>query len=161
MRRQSFLSKLKKEGKLELVKPSNEICESYIKKANDCLKSAKLLAQNNLYENSISMSYYVMYDVLTALLFKVGIKCENHSGAIALLRKLFKNGDLFRMISFAKRERIDKQYYVASAGLIEKAAQDMLTNAESFLVEVRLVITMLTNAEIENLRELFKSGGIL
>ena len=55
-----FLNKLKKEKKLDLVEPSENICDSYSQKSSDCLKSAKLLLQNNLYENSIGMSYYAM-----------------------------------------------------------------------------------------------------
>ncbi|MBI3190606.1 HEPN domain-containing protein [archaeon] len=107
MKKLSFLSKLKKEGKLELVDPSEEICKSYIEKADNCLKSAKLLLEYSLYENSVSMSYYAMYNSLTALLFKVGIKCENHAGSIILFKKLFGRMDLFKVISFAKEERID------------------------------------------------------
>ena len=77
MKKLSFFEKIKGEGKLELVEPSEDICASYLAKANDCLKSAKLLLENDLFENSISMSYYAMYNSLTALLFRTGIKCEN------------------------------------------------------------------------------------
>jgi len=84
-----FLNKLKKEETLELVGPSGDICDSYSEKSANCLKSAKLLLQNNLYENSISMSYYAMYNLLLAFLFRVGIKCENHGGSILLLKLLF------------------------------------------------------------------------
>jgi len=114
MIKSTFLIKLKEEGKLELVEPSKEICDSYIEKANNSLKSAKLLLKNALYENSVSMSYYTMYNSLTALLFRCGIKCENHSGSILILKKLFKRHDLFKIISWAKKERIDKQYYLTT-----------------------------------------------
>jgi hypothetical protein len=60
----NFLNKLKKEGKFELVDPSESICESYSEKSANCLKSAKLLLQNNIYENSVSRSYYAMYNLL-------------------------------------------------------------------------------------------------
>lgn len=90
MRKSNFLNKLSKEGKLELVEPSDEITDSYLEKAENCLKSAKILLQNDLYENSVSMAYYTMYESITALLFKVGIKCENHSASILLLKQLFK-----------------------------------------------------------------------
>src|SRR3989338_2855601 len=134
MKKQNFLAKLKKEGKLELVNPSDEICLSYLEKAENCLRSARLLLSNRLYENSVSMSYYAMYNSLTALLFKTGIKCENHSGSIILLNRLFGEAFLFKIISFAKEERIDKQYYVSSKEdfrLTEESAEDMLEKAES------------------------------
>ncbi len=155
MKKPSFLSKLKQDEKPELVEPSDEICDSYLEKADNCLKSAKLLLQNNLYENSISMSYYTMYNSLTALLFKTGIKCENHAGSILLFKKLFDRVDLLKIISFAKKERIDKQYYVSSKQnliLTKESAQDMLTKAEDFLIQLKLIIKNLKNEEIKKIR---------
>lgn len=160
MRRPGFLAKLKKEGRLELVGSSEEICNSYLEKADNCLKSAKLLLQNNLHENSISMSYYAMYNSLVALLFKTGIKCENHAGSILLLKRIFDRADLFKIISFAKKERIDKQYYMVSKQnfvLAKESAQDMLSKAEDFLVKMKLEIKNLGNEEIEKQRKKFKT----
>jgi len=153
------LNKLKKERKLELVEPSEEICISYLKKADNCFRSAKLLLQNELCENSISMSYYSMYNSLTALLFNVGIKSENHSASIIILKKLFGKIDLFKIISFAKDERIDRQYYVTSEKdeLIKKSAQGMIKKAESFLVEIKLLINNLNTEDIEEIRRKFKN----
>jgi len=51
MKKQEFLSLIKKQGRLKLVEPSEEIKQSYIKKAEDCFKSAKILHENRLYEN--------------------------------------------------------------------------------------------------------------
>ena len=160
MRKPSFLSKLKKEGKLEHVEPSEEICKSYTDKADNCLKSAKLLLEHDLYENSVSMSYYAMYNLLTALFFKIGIKCESHAGSIILFKKMFGKADLFKIISFAKEERIDKQYYVTSEKnfiLTKESAEDMVRKAEDFLVKMKLEIAELRNEQIESLREKFKT----
>ncbi len=156
MKKQDFLSKLNEEGKLELVEPSEEVCSAYLEKASNCLKSAKLLLENELLENSVSMSYYAMYNSVTALLFKSGIKCENHTGAILLLNKAFARTDLSRIISFAKKERIDKQYYVNSKqnlSLTVQSAKDLATQAENFIIQVRLLIANLTNDNIKNIRE--------
>ena len=154
MKKPDFLSKLKKDGKLESVEPSEEICSSYLKKADDCLKSAKILLKNDLYENSVSMTYYAMYNSLTALLFKIGIKCENHSGSIIIFRRLFEKEDLYKTISFAKRERIDKQYYVDLA-LTKNSAQNLLKEAETFLLEIKLMIKNIRNEDIQRLRHTF------
>ena len=153
------MSKLKAEDKLKSVEPSEEICSSYIEKADNCFKSAKILLQNNLYENSVSMSYYAMYNILRALLFKTGIKCENHAGSIVLLKKLFGKLELFKIISFAKEERIDKQYYVTSEKnfvLTKESAKDMVEKSEDFLVKMKLIISELKNEEIENIRSGFE-----
>jgi uncharacterized protein (UPF0332 family) len=155
MKKSNFLIKLKKQGKLEIVEPSEDVCNSYLKKADNSLKSAKVLLQNNLYENSVSMSYYTMYNSLTALLFKVGVKCENHSGSIILFKNLFGRIDLHKTIKFAKKERIDKQYYVDFI-LTKTSAVDLLKKAEDFLVKMKLIIKNIGNEDIQKLREKLK-----
>jgi hypothetical protein len=64
----SFLGKIKAEGKISLVEPSVNVSQSYLKKASDCLKSAKLLNSASLYENAVSESYYAMYNSVLASL---------------------------------------------------------------------------------------------
>ncbi len=154
-----FLSKLRKEEKLESVEPSEDICNFYLEKSANCLKSAKLLLQNNLYENSIGMSYYGMYNLLLALLFRVGIKCENHGGSILLLKLLFGENDLYKLISDAKKERIDKQYYVTTEKdeITKEIAEELLNNAEDFVLKIKVVIRNLNNDSIEELREKFET----
>ena len=154
-----FLNKLKKEGKLELVEPSEDICNSYSEKSANCSKSAKLLLQNNLYENSIGQSYYAMYNILLALLFRVGIKCENHGGSILLLKLLFGEDDLYKLISDAKKERIDKQYYVTTEKdeITTEIADELLNNAEDFVLNMKVIIKNLNNDFVEELREKFET----
>ena len=155
----TFLNKLKKEGKLELVEPSEDICSSYSDKSANCLKSAKLLLQNNLYENSIGMSYYAMYNLLLALLFRTGIKCENHGGSILLLKLLFGEDDLYKLISNAKKERIDKQYYVTTEKdeITKEIADELFNNAEYFVLKIKVVIKNLNNDSIEEVRKKFET----
>jgi uncharacterized protein (UPF0332 family) len=157
MKRNNFLSKLKKEEKLELVETSEDIKDSYSDKSDNCLKSAKLLLENNLYENSIGMSYYAMYNLLLALLFKIGIKCENHGGSILLLKLLLEENDLYKLISDAKKERIDKQYYVITEKdeITKETADELLKNAEDFVLKTKVVIRNLNNDKIEKIREKF------
>lgn len=90
MKKPSFLKKLLEEGKLKLTEPSEAIKQSYIKKSESNLSSAKILLEHNRLEEATSLAYYGMYCMLTALYFKVGIKCENHSAAILLLKKVFR-----------------------------------------------------------------------
>jgi len=148
-----FLTRLKKEGKLELVEPSEEICDSYSEKSSNCLRSAKLLLENRLYENSIGMSYYAMYNLLTALLFKTGIKCENHSASILMLNILFDENKLFKLISDAKKERIDRQYYVTTEEITKEDAQDLLENTENFILKMKVAMAKIDNEHIDAIRE--------
>ena len=158
MKEINFLKKLKSEGKIELVNPSEEMKLSYLIKSENCLKSAKILFQNKLYENSISESYYCMYNSLLALLFKIGIKSENHSDSIILFRKLFNNLDLAKIISWAKEERIDKQYYVETKQIIKatkESCNEMILKGESFLIKMKVFISELNNEEANSIKENF------
>lgn len=123
------------------------------------MKSARILFQNQLFENSTSEAYYCMYNSLLALLFKIGIKSENHSASILILKRLFNEEELYKIISFAKEERIDKQYYVESqqdSKLNKESCADMIMKAEDFIVEIKVIIGRLNNEDIASLRESFE-----
>lgn len=153
MRKIKFLIELKQKGKLELVEPSEEIKESYIRKSESNLISAKILLDNNQFEEAIALTYYSMYNMLTALLFKVGVKCENHSASIILLKELFAldNSD----ISSAKKERIDKQYYT-DFKVVKEQVIDSIKNAEKFNGELLDFISKVNNANIKSYRVKFE-----
>ena len=93
--------------------------------------------ENDLFEHSGSMAYYSMYYSVLALFFATGIKCENHTAAIILLKKVFSidNTDL----EHAKTERIDKQYYVTSAPVRDDVVA-LIQITESFNAELLDVI---------------------
>ena len=158
MKELSFLKKLKKKGIIELVEFSEEMKSSYLIKAENCLKSAKILFQSQLYENSTSEAYYCMYNSLLALLFKIGIKSENHTASIILLDKLFGNKDLVKIISWAKEERIDKQYYIETQQIVKvnkESCNEMILKSEDFLVKMKLTISELNNEKISSARKTF------
>jgi uncharacterized protein (UPF0332 family) len=158
MKELSFLKKLKKKGIIELVESSEEMKSSYLMKAENCLKSAKILFQSQLYENSTSEAYYCIYNSLLSLLFKIGIKSENHSASIILFDKLFGNKDLVKIISWAKEERIDKQYYVETQQIVKvtkESCNEMILKAEDFLVKIKLLINELSNEKINSARDSF------
>jgi len=153
-----FLKKLKRKSIVELVEPSEEMKSSYLIKAENCLKAAKILFQSQIHENSTSEAYYCMYNSLLSLLFKTGIKSENHSASIILLNMLFENKKLVRIISWAKGERIDKQYYVESQQAVKadkESCNEMILKAEEFLVEMKLLISEINNEKIIFVRNSF------
>ena len=79
MKKQELLIKLKAKKQIEIVESSEEISKSYLEKSNNSFKAANLLFDNNLFEESISLAYYSVYNTLMALFFKVGMKCKNHT----------------------------------------------------------------------------------
>lgn len=153
MKKINFLAKLFNERKLQLVDPSEEIKQSYLKKSESNLISAKILLENNKLEESVSLVYYSMYHMLTALLFKVGIKCENHSASIILLKELFSIDN--SSILFAKRERVDKQYYT-DFHITKQEIVEAIKIAEDFNKGLLDFISKLDNQKIEKYREKFK-----
>ena len=98
-----------------------------------------------------------MYNLLVALLFKMGIKCENHGGSILLLKLLFQEEELYTLISDAKKERIDKQYYVTTGKdeITKEIAGELLSDAEAFVLESKVIINNLGNEDINEYRKRF------
>lgn len=154
MRKADFLSELHGEGKIKLVEPSEEIKESYLEKSESHLASAKLLLHNNKLEEAVSLAYYSMHYSLPALLFKVGIKSENHAASIILLKELFglDNREIYR----AKKERIDKQYYVGFK-VAKSDVVELIKTAEEFDSEILDFLEKLNNERIVEARNKFKS----
>ena len=150
MTKQGFLKKLYKEKVLQLVVPNAEVKMAYLKKSESYLASARLLRDSERFEESVSLAYYSMYYSVLALFFATGIKCENHTAAIILLADLF--GIDNSAIESAKSERIDKQYYVATAP-VESEVVELIKNAESFNADLLDVIDRLTNEKIESVRK--------
>lgn len=150
MKKAGFLIGLHKEKKLQIVEPSEEMKEAYMQKSSASLKSAEILLQNSLLENSVPMAYYSMYNMVMALLFKTGIKCENHAGSIILLKKLFEIGN--SKIEFAKKERVDKQYYV-DFKISKKEVEDLVLIAKEFNSEIYNFIDMMTSKDVDNYRD--------
>ena len=149
MTKQSFLKRLHKDKALQIVTPSTEIKEAYLRKSDSYLASAKLLLENERFEESVSMAYYSMYYSVLALFFATGIKCENHTAAIMLLEDIF--GIDNSSISNAKTERIDKQYYVESAPVRDDVIV-LIRAAESFNAILLDTIDRLTTDKIEAFR---------
>ena len=153
MGKESFLKRLEKENKLKLVESNEAIKESYLEKSDSNLASAKILLENDKLEESVGLAYYSMYNMTTALLFKVGIKCENHSGTIILLKELFELDN--SQIDFAKKERIDKQYY-ADFHLVREDVVEMIEIAEEFNGKILDFVSKISEQKIKEYRIKFK-----
>ena len=150
MKKINFLAKLAEENKLKIIEPNDNMKESYIQKASHSLNSSSILLSNNEVENAVPLAYYSMYNMLTALLYKIGIKCENHSASIILLKNLFKLDN--SKITFAKKERLDKQYYV-DFELEKEDVEKLIESAKEFNSILYDFIEKLTSEDIAKYRE--------
>ena len=159
MRELSFLNKLKKEESLKLVETSNEIAASYLIKSDNCIRVAKLAFDAGIYENAVSEAYYSIYNTVTALFYKCGIKCENHSGAVVLMLKLFNLKELYIIFAEFKKDRIDNQYYLPitdNNSITKEKCNERILTAQRFSIELRAYISKITLKEINTIREEFE-----
>jgi len=139
------LKKLSKLKIIQVVEPSGNLKESYLKKSDESLFSSKVLHKNKQYNDAIALSYFSMYNSLLALLHFCGIKSENHNASIFILKEVF--GIDNSEIKTAKRERKDKQYY-PSLSTSEEESADAIESAERFNSKIADFIDRLTNTEI-------------
>lgn len=147
-----LIKTLQKQEKIKIVEPSEEICQSYREKSKNSIRAGKILLKEGLIEESISMSYYGMYNELLGLLYKTGIKSENHFFSIYALKEIF--GFDNKDILFAKKERINKQYY-SNSGLSEREAKEMAVLAENFIEDLEIFMDKISLDDIEEYREMF------
>jgi uncharacterized protein (UPF0332 family) len=147
------LRRLSRKKALQLVEPSPEIRDVYLKKSRSRLESARHLLSIDKFEESTEMAYYSMYHSLMALFFACGIKCENHTVAGWLLADVFGLDNT--VLESAKKERLDKEYYVPAAP-VRPDVEALIRTAESFNAVLLDKIERLTREEIENYRKQFR-----
>jgi len=159
MKKLDFLNKLKKEGRLELVEASEQMSKSYEKKAIECREVAKLAFDNGYFESAVTQAYYSMYNNVLSLFFRCGIKCENHSASAIILKEYFKRKKLHSIFLEAKKERIDKQYYVTppqNDPATKESARQMISTAMKFNPQIIAFKNNLKLEEIKKIREKIK-----
>lgn len=150
----AFLRKLHRQETLKIEPPNDTVSASYLQKSSRSLQSAKILTRAGNLEDAIALSYYAMYHALTALLFKAGVRCENHGGAIMLLRLLFDMDNT--LIAKAKAERIDRQYYVDFSTTHEQT-REAIGTAEDFIALIHDRLASMSSGETERLNERMRS----
>ncbi|MCR4327266.1 MAG: DNA-binding protein [Nanoarchaeota archaeon] len=147
-----LIKELKKQEKIKLVEPNENVSKSYLEKSRNSLKAGKILLSQNLVEESISMSYYGMYNKLLSLLYKVGIKSENHFFSIFVMKEVFNFEN--KEILFAKKERINKQYY-ANSNLMVEDAKEMVDISEDFCDNLGSFINRVSIEKVKEYRNKF------
>lgn len=156
MKEADFLSKLKVEGSLKLQDPSENISSSYLVKSEKCIKVARLAFDAGIYENSVSEAYFSIYNTVLSLFFKCGMKCENHSAAVILIKKLFNLHEQYKIFSKLKKERIDNQYYVPDdedEPITKNRCEKIINEAKRFNAGLRSYMGKLKVEDIGQIRK--------
>lgn len=147
----TFIKKILKQGKIKLITPNDNIANEFIKKSDNSIISSKALYDINQFDDSTTLTYYSMYNSALALLYGCGIKSQNHTATIFLLKDLFEIDN--DAILAAKKERIDKQYYIKSKAT-KKEALAGINSAEEFndLIKERIDKLKEKEKQIVNLK---------
>ncbi len=146
---------IRKSRGIVLVRPNRNICDSYQKKADETIKSVKILKEAKQYPDAISLAYYGRYNIVYAFLMKCGIKSEIHDCTIALIRFLFSDrisSNLLDELELARKQRIDEQYYT-NKHLNEKQIHKNLDSLPTFVLTIQEIIYSLKDEDIEKLRK--------
>ena len=146
MKNIAFLHKLVRQKKLQIVEPSEELKTAYVQRSAESLSSAKTLLSVGNLKDAVALAYYAMYHILLALLFRVGIKCENHTASIFLLYDIFNIDNSH--ITKATDERVDKQYYIDFTITKDEVTQTIII-AEEFRIQIIDFIARLQEEQIQ------------
>lgn len=118
--------------------------EEYFKKAEQKLKSSKLLYNAGDYSNSLSLSYYAMLLVSKALLIKIGITTNKHHGIIKEFgRNYVKTGKFEDKIYkyFTKTQSLRNQCdYEAIDEITDKIANEKIKEAQEYINETKKLL---------------------
>lgn len=124
----------------------NEIVRFGTNKAFEELKNSKLSLENELFNSSISASYYVIFHSARALLAAEGIITQKHSGVIHLFAEHFiKSGivdkSFSKVISSAFKLRNESDY--ADLYFVDKT--DAVNQYNSAMSFIRMSLSVLRN----------------
>lgn len=112
-----------------------------LEKADEELKLAKKLFEDNYFAKSLNCSYYAMFHATRALLTIKKVDSKKHSGLIRMFNISFiNNGDIpkeyFKYLSSAFNTRMQSDYhdfFIAS----KQDSEEQIQDAEKFLEMVK------------------------
>ncbi len=77
------------------MKTKEDYINYKLQKANDALREAEILLENNFSEASISRLYYAAFYAISALLINLNLNPKTHLGAKSLFNKEFIHTGIF------------------------------------------------------------------
>lgn len=143
----------RKKNGIKLTSPNENLCNAYLKKANDALKSMNLNIAGGLHDWAVETAYYSRYHAIYALLQKCGIQSEIHDCSIVSIKYLFNNKlseELIKELEEAKNQRKNLVYYV-NREVKEEELKKNYENAPKFVLAIEKVISELKQEEIKEI----------
>ena len=126
-----------------------ELVKLQLEKAEEKLDAAEYLLNGRFYEDAISRAYYSMYYTAKAILTLKNIETKTHEGVLSMfgLHVIKENSveEYYgKALKFAKEERQKSDYNVL-ANISEEEAEDIVEDAEKFLVRIKEAIKEIQN----------------
>jgi uncharacterized protein (UPF0332 family) len=115
-----------------------------LERAEEKLRSANILFENNMFADAISEAYYAMFHAAKSLLALKDIYPKTHTGVVSQFGLQFVNEGFIEELygkSFAKaqtkREKADYDIYYEPS---EEEAESILEDAENFLERIKRAV---------------------
>ncbi|MCQ4636085.1 HEPN domain-containing protein [Anaerovorax odorimutans] len=115
-----------------------------LEQAEQCIRSAKLLAENDDYKGAANRSYYAIFHCMRSVLALNQVDFSKHSGVSAYFRKEYIKSGIFDVeLSDIIREAFDVRsdsdyddYFVIS----KEEVRRQIMNAETFYSQVKIYL---------------------
>lgn len=149
---------LKKERGISLIRPNENLAQSYVAKAKEAAEVMRTLQEKSM-AWAMSACYYSMYYSLYAVMMKLGVKSEIHSCTITFMRYALKGyfdeSDV-KVLERAFEARIDHQYYVMKIPKAEKL-DELFESAILFYEKSQNVLSKIDESFISSVRKMIRS----
>ena len=120
-------------------KKIQSLLKGYMDKAEEKLKMAQKLLENEGYDDATSRAYYAAFHAAQAILLTAGLSSKTHRGVLDLFGLHFVKTGKFdnrygKMLSNLKDDRENGDYEIYSA-IDREAAEQAISKAQEFLKE--------------------------
>ncbi|MEN6610975.1 MAG: hypothetical protein ABFC24_09030 [Methanoregulaceae archaeon] len=137
---------------IALIEPSPNLSRAYLKKAENAMEELSLVTSPD-WQSTIA--YYSLYFSLYSVLMRIGIRSENHTCTLEIMRTLlpaYFTRDEIDSLERARRNRIDCQYYAdpVNDGKPDSGIRILVPR---FYVHCRRICEELDEKTITSLRE--------
>lgn len=107
-----LLTKCLKLKKILRIEPNIIVSESFLSQAEKTLSKVQdAINEEDCLWASVKI-YYAAYYALTAFLWRLGIRSENHDCAIKITTFIVEDAEIEHILEKLKAARIDNQYYL-------------------------------------------------
>ena len=138
---------------LEMVEPNENTSSSYLKMAEESISMLGRVEGSRIW--TATMTYYIFYYSLYAMMLRIGIKCEIHLCSIQFMKSFlmaFYDPQDIDMLEKSFKARIDLQYY-ADRAVEEKILQKTRRYCKDFYIKTKDTVSRISEAKINEVRE--------